>query len=222
MKTVITITDGAVAITQDDKPLNVTAAQPRTDADPVGPFDQFTRPWRPGDRNPTGEEMMFKPDWFKEYGKEQPGPQTGGGTTSGGKVPFSIGGRLALPYPAGTQRGWELTGVAAGMCALALGKMPAGSRAGGGYLSLVGAHLDTCPIVRTAWATEPGVFVGPAVLGTPGGATNRITSYFVVGKQGGGGFGPELPVGQEVFFNVEFAEGVPAEVRAEIAAHDRG
>ena len=88
-------------------------------------------------------------------------------------------------------------------------------------MSLTGASIDNCPIKRTAFATEAGVFEGPSILGEVGGQTNRITANFVVGKPGGGGYGPELPVGKDVFYNVEFAEGVPAAVLADIAAHDR-
>lgn len=31
---------------------------------PVGPYDQFAGPWRPGDRLPTEMEQITKPNWF--------------------------------------------------------------------------------------------------------------------------------------------------------------
>ena len=134
-------------------------------------------------------------------------------------ITFVPGGVTHIPYPQGNQKRYRITGVVPGPGCFEF-KVGANNHAGSGRFSLTGAEIDACPIVRAVYATERGVFVGPSILETYG-QRNHFSEAFVVGKPGGGGYGPELPTDKPTDVNVEFAAGVPSNLYCEVAAHDR-
>ena len=134
-------------------------------------------------------------------------------------IAFVPGGVTQIPYPQGNQKRYRITGVVPGPGCFEF-TVGANNTSGGGRFSLTGAEIDACPIVRAVYATERGVFVGPSILETYG-QRNHFSEAFVVGKPGGGGYGPELPTDKPTDVNVEFAAGVPSNITCEIAAHDR-
>lgn len=134
-------------------------------------------------------------------------------------IAFVPGGVTHVPYPQGNQKRYRITGVVPGPGCFEF-TVAANNHSGGGRFSLTGAEIDACPIVRAVYATERGVFVGPSILEEYG-QRNHFSEAFVVGKPGGGGYGPELPTDKPTDVNVEFAAGVPSNITCEIAAHDR-
>lgn len=135
-------------------------------------------------------------------------------------IAFVPGGVTHIPYPQGNQRRYRITGVVPGPGCFEFTVGNGDGTFGGGRFSLTGAEIDACPIVRAVYATERGVFVGPSILEEYG-QRNHFSEAFVVGKPGGGGYGPELPTDKPTDVNVEFAAGVPSNITCEIAAHDR-
>lgn len=133
-------------------------------------------------------------------------------------IQFVPKGVTHIPYPQGNQKRYRITGVVPGPGCFEF--TVGASKPGGGRFSLTGAEIDACPIVRAVYATERGVFVGPSILEVYG-QRNHFSEAFVVGKPGGGGYGPELPTDKPTDVNVEFAAGVPSDITCEIAAHDR-
>lgn len=185
---------------------------------PVGPFDLFTRPWRAGDRNPTQMEMIVKPAWFLDYGKNQPTPQTTGQPAGVTEIPFVNGGKLSLPYPAADQRRWILTNVTSGMCALNLGKILQGRHPGVARISIVAESSGDCT-TEIAFATEPGVFVGDNVLEAYPRHPEQSLNFQV--GQNVPGNGPRVPTDKETIVNVRFFGTPTSRVLVEIAAHDQ-
>lgn len=134
-------------------------------------------------------------------------------------IAFVPGGVTHIPYPTGSQKRYRLTGVVAGLGALAF--MPeAGKHPGIGRFSIVGAEIDSCPLDDSAIGSEAGVFVGPSILQAYG-QSNHFSAHFQVGEDNGAGYGPVLPTNAATFVNVKFGTGVPSNLTVEVQAHDR-
>lgn len=185
---------------------------------PVGPRDLFTRPWRQGDRNPTEAEQTFKREWFLEYGKNQPAPQTTGQPAGVTEIPFVNGGKFSLPYPAADQRRWILTNVTSGMCALNLGKIAQGRHPGVARISIVAESSGDCT-TEIAFATEAGVFVGDNVIEAFPRHPEQSLNFQV--GQNVAGNGPRVSSDKETIVNVRFFGTPASRVLVEIAAHDQ-
>ena len=134
-------------------------------------------------------------------------------------IAFVPGGITHIPYPTGSSKRSRLTGVVAGLGALAF-TPEAGKHPGIGRFSIVGAEIDSCPLDDSAIGSEAGVFVGPSIL-APYGQSNHFSETFQVGADKGPGYGPVLPIDRTTYVNVRFGTGVPSDLYVEVQAHDR-
>ena len=133
-------------------------------------------------------------------------------------IAFVPGGVTVIPYPQGNQRRYRITGVVAGPGCFEF--TVGASKPGIGRVSLVGAEIDSCPLDDSAIGTEKGVLVGGSILRAYG-QSNHFSETFQVDQDKGAGYGPVLPTDQPTYLNVRFGTGVPSNITAEIAAHDR-
>lgn len=216
MKTVITIENGAVSIQQDGAPLSVTHADIRAAGAPVGPFDQFTGPWRPGDRLPTEMEQMLKPDWFRDLPDTNIETRTVANFGASRIVAANMGGETPLVYPSGSQSLTLVKGVAQGITAYSF-VIPEGDHPGVGRISLAQAESGDCA-GTFAIATEKGATQGPSVLDVQTG--NMPVFNFQVG-QNKPGYGPELPQGVVLYINAKYTGSPGSDQLVQIEAHDR-
>lgn len=212
MKTVITIEDGLVNIEQDGAPVKVAAAAGGF----VGPFDQFSGPWKTGDRKPTEMEQMLKPDWFRDLPDTNIETRTATNFGASRTVTANMGGETPLLYPSGSQSLTLVGGVTQGITAYSF-IIPEGYKVGGGRISLAQAISGDCA-GTFAISTERGPTEGPSVSAQYKG--NMPVFAFQVG-QAEPGYGPSLPRGVVLYVNARYEGSPGSDQLVQIEAHDR-
>lgn len=164
--------NGVLLETSPDAVVIVDGATPQADAQqpvsadnrkPVGPRDQFTGPWRPGDRQPTDMEQMMKPEWFRDLPDGRSGTDEPGGGGPSATVGFVLGGVVKIGYPQGNQKQTRVTGCVPGLVAYDIGPVLLGKGLGTARVSIAQESSGDAA-GRFNVATEPGVDSGASVL----------------------------------------------------------
>ena len=174
---------------------------------PVGPFDQFTGPWKAGDRQPTEMEQIMKPDWFRDLPDGRTGTDEQGGGGPSATVGFVLGGIVKIGYPQGNRKLTRVTGCVPGLVAYDIGPVLLGKGPGVARVSIAQESSGDAA-GKFAVATEPGVLVGPSVIGSPYEGNMPVFNIGVTA---------DMP---KLYVNAQYSS-VSANQLVQVEAHDR-